>query len=118
MWLSRLKTQLVSMRMQVQSLASLDRLKIQCCLDLSIGCKHGLDLVLLWLWCRLAAATLILPLAWEFPYDAGVALKRKKKFFNKKIFYDLYIFLDEMLNSLIWIPWLSLNLKKIAYVFM
>ena len=31
------------------------------------------------LWCRLAAAAPIRPLAWEFPYAAGVALKRKKK---------------------------------------
>ena len=35
--------------------------------------------VLLWLWCRSAAAALIQPLAWELPYAAGVALKRKKK---------------------------------------
>ena len=39
----------------------------------------SLDLVLLWLWCRLAAAALIQPLAWEFPYAAGVIVKRKKK---------------------------------------
>ena len=35
------------------------------------------DLVLLWLWYRLAAAALIHPLAWEPPYAAGAALKRK-----------------------------------------
>ena len=34
------------------------------------------DLVLLWLWCRLAAAAPIQPLAQELPYAAGVALKR------------------------------------------
>ena len=33
----------------------------------------------LWLWCRLAAAALIRPLALELPYAAGVALKKKKK---------------------------------------
>ena len=33
------------------------------------------DPILLWLWCRPAAAALIWPLAWEFPYAAG-----KKKF--------------------------------------
>ena len=49
------------MRMQVQSLAS----------------RHGLDPTLLWLWHRLAAASLIQPLAWEPPYAAGVALKSK-----------------------------------------
>ena len=33
----------------------------------------------LWLWLRLAAVALIQPLAWELPYAADVALKRKKK---------------------------------------
>ena len=36
----------------------------------------GLDLALLWLWCKLAAEALIQPLAWELPYAAGVALKK------------------------------------------
>ena len=31
------------------------------------------------LWCRLAAVSLIGPLAWKPPYAAGVALKRQKK---------------------------------------
>ena len=31
------------------------------------------------IWHRLAAAGLILPLAWEFPYAAGSASKRRKK---------------------------------------
>ena len=35
--------------------------------------------MLLWLWCRLAAIALICSLAWELPYAAGVALKRRKK---------------------------------------
>ena len=43
-----------------------------------IGHKCGSDLALLWLWCRPAAAVPIQPLAWELPYAAGVALKRKK----------------------------------------
>ena len=33
----------------------------------------------LWLWCGLAAAALIRPLALDLPYAAGVALKKKKK---------------------------------------
>ena len=33
----------------------------------------------MWLWHRPAAAALMPPLAWEFPYATGVALKRKKK---------------------------------------
>ena len=37
------------------------------------------DPELLWLWCRLAATALILPLAWELPYAAGAALKRPQK---------------------------------------
>ena len=48
---------------------------------MSCGVSHryGLDLVLLWLWCRLAAAALIQPLAWELSYAAPMALKKKKK---------------------------------------
>jgi len=45
-----------------------------------VGPTYGWDLVLLWLWCTLAAAAPIQPLAWELPYAAGAALKRKKKF--------------------------------------
>ena len=35
--------------------------------------------MLLWLWCRPAAAALIQPLAWKRPHAMGVALKRQKK---------------------------------------
>ena len=35
--------------------------------------------MLLWLWCRLVAAALIQPLAWELPYAAGGALRRKEE---------------------------------------
>ena len=48
-----------------------------------VGRRHGLDLALLWLWCRLVATTLVRPLAWEPPYAAGVALKGQKEK-NKK----------------------------------
>ena len=44
-----------------------------------VGHRHGLDLVLLWLWWKPVAAALIGPLAWEPPYAMGVALKRAKK---------------------------------------
>ena len=30
-----------------------------------VGCRHGLDPELLWLWCRPAAIAPIRPLAWE-----------------------------------------------------
>ena len=35
--------------------------------------------MLLWLWCRPAAAAPIRPLAWELPYTTGAALKSQKK---------------------------------------
>ena len=37
------------------------------------------DLVLLWLWCRLAATGSIQPPDWELPQPNGAALKGKKK---------------------------------------
>ena len=43
-----------------------------------VGHRRGLDLALLWLWCRPAAVALIQRLAWESPYTVGVALKRQK----------------------------------------
>ena len=83
LWLSGLMIQLVSMRMQVQSLASLSGLRIwHCCkLQQRLQMQFGL----LWLWCGPVAASPILSLAWvlslawEFPYATGVALKKKKK---------------------------------------
>ena len=44
-----------------------------------IGHRHGLDPMLLWLWCRPAAVAPIQPLAWEPPYAAGAALQSKNK---------------------------------------
>ena len=44
-----------------------------------VGLRHGSNLMLLWLWCRLVAVALIRPLAWKRPYAAGAALKSKKK---------------------------------------
>ena len=40
--------------------------------------------MLLWLWCRPAAAALFQPQAWELLYAAGVAVKKKKKKERKK----------------------------------
>ena len=34
---------------------------------------------MLWLWCRPAAAAPTGPLAWEFPYATGAAIKKKKE---------------------------------------
>ena len=49
------------------------------------------DPVLLWLWRKLMATALIGLLAWEPPYAAGVALKRKKinKNLKKRLTYLL-----------------------------
>ena len=67
--------QLGTMRLWVWSLASLGGLRVQCCHDPI----HGLDLVLLWLWYRLAAVAPMWPLAWEPPHASGAILKSKKK---------------------------------------
>ena len=44
-----------------------------------VGWRSGLDLVLLWLRQRPAAAALIQPLAWKLPYAAGAALNKTNK---------------------------------------
>ena len=65
LWLSRLRTWLISVRMWVWSLASLSGLRIQCLLwAASVSHRHSLDLLLPWLWHRPAAAAPIRPLAW------------------------------------------------------
>jgi len=43
-----------------------------------VGHKCGLDMALLWLWCRLVATAPIRLLAWEPPYVTGVALEKTK----------------------------------------
>ena len=48
-------------------------------MNCGVGRRHGLDLALLWLWCRPAAEAPIGPLAWEPPYTVGVALEKTKK---------------------------------------
>jgi len=50
-----------------------------------VGHRPGLDLALLWLWCRLVAVALIQPLGWEPLCAAGADLKDKKILKNEKI---------------------------------
>ena len=50
-----------------------------------VGRRCGSDPALLWLWCRLAATAPTGPLAWEYPYVVGAALKRQKHT-QKKLF--------------------------------
>ena len=50
--------------------------------------------MLLWLWCRLAAAALIQSLAWDSPNAVGVALKRQRRrrsFYYLKSHEDIYV---------------------------
>ena len=49
-----------------------------------VGRGRGSDLVLLWLWHRLAGTALMKPLAWEAPYAAGAAFKKTKDKKKKK----------------------------------
>ena len=44
-----------------------------------VGRRCRLDLMLLWLWHRLAATAMIRPLAWEPPYDMGCGPKKTEK---------------------------------------
>ena len=69
---------LVLMRVKGPSLASLSELRILHCHELWCRSRSGSDPMLLWLWCRLAAAAPIRSLAWEPPYATGAALKSKK----------------------------------------
>ena len=48
-----------------------------------VGCRHGLDPALLWLWLWLLVTAPIWPPAWEPPYALCVAIKRPKK---KKVY--------------------------------
>ena len=44
-----------------------------------VGRRYGLNLALLWLWCKLAAMAPTGPLAWEPPYAMSEAQERQKK---------------------------------------
>ena len=104
------------MRMRVRSLASPSGLRIRCCPELRCRSQSGSDPALLWLWCTLAAAALIQPLAWEPPYATGVALKRQKKEKHNKMgycFLTTYDFSPQLQTSLFLpVSWGLINLKK------
>ena len=74
----RKQIKLGTMRLQVQSLALLRRLRIRHCREL--WCRSQtwlLDMALQWLCCSQEATAPIWPLAWETPYASDVALKSK-----------------------------------------
>ena len=56
-----------------------------------VGCKHGLDLTLLWLWHSPVATALIRPLAWEPPCATGAALEKAKRHTHTHIKVTLII---------------------------
>ena len=62
------------------------------------------DLVLLWLWYRLAATALIRSVAWEFSYALSEALKNKKRpkkrLSREGLFFHLSGFQIEMVSGL------------------
>ena len=74
-----------------------------------VGCRCGSDLVLLWLWCRLAAVAPVGPLAWEPPYATGMALKKPEKKIPKGLLPLSHsgIALPPIIASL-WNSWLGL----------
>ena len=76
--------QLGTMRLQVQSLATISGLRIQHCRELWCSHRRGSDSALLWLWCRPAARAPIGALAWELPHAVTAALKRQKAKKKKK----------------------------------
>ena len=96
--------------------------------DLAMSCgvvrRLGLDLVLLWLWCRPAAIAPIWPLAWEPPYAAGGALKKKTKW-GEVTSYDIGSVHWEKCNTLLdspstskqWASLLSPESKKPSRLF-
>ena len=53
-----------------------------------VGCRLGSDPALLWLWRRLAATTLIQPLAWELPYAVSAALKKRKQMNSARVWRE------------------------------
>ena len=68
-----------TMRLQLQSLASLSGLRIWHYHELRYRSQTRFRSALLWLWHRPAAVAPIGPLAWEPPCAARAALKKQRK---------------------------------------
>ena len=84
-WLSGLRVWLVPMRVQVQSLTLLSGFKDPLYpMSCGAGRRCSLDVALLRLWRRPAAAAPIGPLTWELPYATGATIKKQKQTNNKK----------------------------------
>ena len=71
----------------------------------STGWNLGWDFMLLWLWCRPAAAAAIGSLAWKLPHATGAALKKKQTicfwycFFSEFLFSISYGLLSSILEA-------------------
>ena len=72
-----------------------------------VGCRQGLDLALLGLWCRLEATALIRPLAWEPPYAAGsgprIELKSPDVHLSRDVFANVLGELVSFLGLIVFI---------------
>ena len=79
LWFSRLRTQHVSVTMQVRSLVSLSGLRIQLCHKLWHRSQMRLGYSAAVAVAQASAAAPIQPLTNELPYATAVALKRKRK---------------------------------------
>ena len=123
LWLSGLRTRLVSIRMQIWSLASLGRLRIWHYYSYSVVHRCSLDPALLWLWLRPTAAAPIRALAQEIPYATGTALKKKvlskrqhiilllsPQYTEKSLWVetrpDVFVHLLHLLNNIKFINWI------------
>ena len=76
-------------------------------MNCGVGCRRGLNLALLWLWCRPVATGPIGPLAWKPPYAIEVALemakktkRKKKKEKKEKISFLFFLFMATYGSSL------------------
>ena len=100
------------MRFWVRPLASLSGWGSGIAMSCGVGHRRGLDLTLLWFWCRLAATAPIQPLAWEPPYTAGAALKRQKKRKERKSSGCLWCSVPFLPKCTLWdIPWWCSRLR-------
>ena len=77
LWLSGLRTRLVSMKMQVWSLASLSRLRIWRCCKLQCRSQGWPRYFVAVAMVLMTATAPTWPLAWELPYAIHVTLKKK-----------------------------------------
>ena len=70
-----------------------------------MGCKHGLDPVLLWLWRKPADVALIRLLAWELPcaHEWGPKKDREKKRMRTPILNVYCVFATGYFSTLIYI---------------